>query len=124
MQIESRKYWAALAAMLSVALLCLLMVETNRSVSVLAGSVNSKDRGAALFHDKGCDHCHGPAGIGGGKGPDLSNVKKKLKKDQITNQIMNGGGNMPAFGELLETQEVDDLVAFLESKRTAPTPKP
>jgi ubiquinol-cytochrome c reductase cytochrome b subunit len=32
-------------------------------------------------------------------------------------RIINGGNNMPAFGATLKPAEVDDLVAFLQTRR-------
>jgi mono/diheme cytochrome c family protein len=83
------------------------------------------DAGATLFHERGCEHCHGVNGVGGGLGPDLSGVGKRLKKPQIEHQIHDGGGGMPAFGEVLQPDEITALVEFLHAKRSGPkNPKP
>lgn len=84
--------------------------------SVSAGS-KAKQRGAELFEQRGCSHCHGPAGIGGKRAPDLQLVRKRLNKAQITLQIHNGGMMMPAFGNTLTTPQIQDLVAYLRAKR-------
>jgi mono/diheme cytochrome c family protein len=73
-----------------------------------------------LFHEKGCEHCHGINGRGGDLGPDLSTVGKRLKKEQIEHQIHDGGASMPAFRDVLKPDEVKDLVDFLHAKRKAP----
>jgi mono/diheme cytochrome c family protein len=96
---------------------------------VSAGS-SAKQRGAELFATHGCAHCHGPAGVGGGKGPDLQLVRKRMNKEQITLQIHNGGMMMPAFGNSLTDPQIQDLVAYLRAKRklvpipAAPHPAP
>jgi mono/diheme cytochrome c family protein len=87
---------------------------------VHAYSNQSKDAGATLFHEKGCEHCHGANGRGGDLGPDLSTVGKRLNKQQIEHQIHNGGAAMPAFGDVLQPDEIKDLVDFLHAKRKAP----
>ncbi len=87
-----------------------------------AGTSPQAEHGAQLFEQSGCSHCHGPAGIGGGKGPDLANVSKRLKPEAISHQIHEGGKVMPAFGEVLSEQEIDDLVEYLRTKRKAPKP--
>lgn len=74
--------------------------------------------GAKLFHDKGCEYCHTIAGYGGQRGPDLTAVSDRLTQDQITIRILNGGTNMPAFGNNLTPQELSDLLAFLKTRRT------
>jgi mono/diheme cytochrome c family protein len=86
-----------------------------------AASSSRQMQGAALFADKGCSHCHGPAGFGGSDtGPDLSHVRKELKKDQIATQIRDGGKNMPPFGDSLSKDEIAALVDYLHSKRKPP----
>jgi mono/diheme cytochrome c family protein len=80
----------------------------------------NKKPGAKLFHEKGCEHCHGVDGRGGDLGPDLSTVGKRLKKERIERQIREGGAAMPAFGDVLQPDEIKDLVDFLHAKRKAP----
>jgi mono/diheme cytochrome c family protein len=73
--------------------------------------------GAAIFADNGCQHCHTIRKNGGTKGPDLSGVGRTLSKNQIRTQILQGGHEMPAFADILQKSEVDDLVAYLHSCR-------
>ena len=76
-----------------------------------------KAAGALLFHERGCEHCHGVNGSGGELGPDLSGVGKRKTKAEIEHQIREGGGGMPAFGDALQPGEIGDLVEFLRAKR-------
>ncbi|MBB5342425.1 c-type cytochrome [Tunturibacter empetritectus] len=78
---------------------------------------SAKQRGAVLFIDNGCQHCHTIRNVGGEKGPDLSGVGRTLNKIQIRTQIVQGGHEMPSFADILKTAEVDDLVAYLHSCR-------
>jgi mono/diheme cytochrome c family protein len=80
-------------------------------------AASDKQDGAALFVDNGCQHCHAIHRNGGDKGPDLSGIGRKLNKTQIRTQILQGGRQMPPFGEILKESEVDDLVAYLHSCR-------
>jgi mono/diheme cytochrome c family protein len=92
---------------------------------VHAFSKQTRAAGAATFHDKGCEHCHGVDGIGTDRGPDLSGIGKRWHKDRIERQIREGGGGMPPFGEALQPDEIKDLVDYLSAKRRAPkTPRP
>jgi mono/diheme cytochrome c family protein len=81
---------------------------------------DNKKSGALLFHEKGCEHCHGVDGLGGDLGPNLSTVGKRLDKQRIEHQIREGGRAMPAFGDVLQPNEIKDLVDFLHAKRKAP----
>jgi mono/diheme cytochrome c family protein len=77
--------------------------------------------GVVLFHEKGCEHCHGANGVGiPGKGPSLFTVGKRLKKDAIEKQIHDGGQNMPPFGDALQPDEITALVDTLSKQKKAP----
>jgi mono/diheme cytochrome c family protein len=92
-----------------------------RPADASASRRGDKVAGAILFHERGCEHCHGADGNGGGLGPNLSNIGKRRNKSEIERQIRNGGGGMPAFQEALLPDEIKDLVAFLhEKKRNSP----
>jgi ubiquinol-cytochrome c reductase cytochrome b subunit len=73
--------------------------------------------GPTIFHERGCAQCHTIRGVGGTKGPDLSGVGRRLKKDKIEDQIVHGGGAMPAFGDALPPEEVKVLVKYLSKQR-------
>jgi mono/diheme cytochrome c family protein len=88
--------------------------------TVHAYTNEDKTSGATLFHEKGCEHCHGVDGRGGELGPDLSTVGKRLNKQKLELQIHNGGSAMPAFGDVLQPNEIKALVDFLHAKRKAP----
>lgn len=73
-------------------------------------------RGADLFHARGCEYCHTVSGYGGIRGPNLTHVGDDLPLSEIKEWIANGGGNMPAFQEVLDTEEMNALAAFLASR--------
>lgn len=104
---------AALAALCCLAILCLPPLTSP----VRAFSKQTREAGAATFKSKGCEHCHGVDGIGSDRGPDLSDIGKRWKKDRIEKQIRDGGGGMPPFGDALQPDEVKDLVDYLSAKR-------
>lgn len=72
-------------------------------------------RGAALIQSKQCRNCHALAGSGGLRGPALDGVARRLNGDQLIRQVIQGGGNMPAYGKNLKPAEVTALVAFMET---------
>ena len=125
--LKSLRIGHRLAVGFAAVLVALAFSPARRSPTIVhAYSTNSKDAGATLFHEKGCEHCHGVNGRGGERGPDLSTVGKRLSREKIEHQIQHGGAAMPAFGDVLQPDEIKDLVDFLHAKRKAPkgTPTP
>jgi len=74
-------------------------------------------RGAAVFQNKQCRNCHSLNGHGGSRGPALDEVASRLTAPELTRQVIQGGGNMPAYGKTLNPAEVDALVAYLVTLR-------
>ena len=93
----------------------LCLVPAQRSAG--AYSRASRGAGSVVFQEKGCVHCHGENGAGTDRGPDLRMVGKRCKKPQIEKQIRDGGSGMPAFGAILQPDEVKSLVDFLAAKK-------
>ena len=75
------------------------------------------NKGLVLFYKKGCQYCHKVDNQGGDKGPDLSVIGRTWNKSQLKVQIVNGGDEMPAYGGMLKHDELDAVVAFLESRK-------
>jgi cytochrome c5 len=67
------------------------------------------------FHNKQCINCHGVGGAGGLRGPALDNVATRLTGDQLVRQVIQGSGNMPAYGKNLSPAEVTALVSFMRT---------
>src|SRR5262249_45559356 len=70
-----------------------------------------------VFRDRGCLNCHLIDRIGGRRGPDLTYIGDTLSQSDIVIRIVNGGVNMPAFGNTLKPDELNALVAFLQSRK-------
>jgi ubiquinol-cytochrome c reductase cytochrome b subunit len=132
----SRRPWAIAVVLLSVIMIGSLWIAGSKSpwspnfepvplTTQIIGATNGPVYvGAQLFQDKGCLNCHLIQGHGGRRGPDLSYIGSQLTHDNITIRIVNGGVNMPAFGPSLKPEQVDELTAFLESrKKTVQQPK-
>jgi ubiquinol-cytochrome c reductase cytochrome b subunit len=72
-------------------------------------------QGALIFQLKQCHNCHALGEEGGKRGPALDNVALLLTPDQLIRQVIQGGGNMPAYGKNLSPPETTALVGFLKT---------
>ena len=76
-------------------------------------------QGALVFQAKQCRNCHSLGERGGERGPSLDAVAVRLTQDQLIRQVIQGGGNMPAYGKNLSPAETTALVAFLQTLHPA-----
>jgi ubiquinol-cytochrome c reductase cytochrome b subunit len=76
-------------------------------------------QGALVFQVKQCHNCHSLGDEGGMRGPALDSVALRLTQDQMIRQVIQGGGNMPAYGKNLSPAETTALVAFLQTLHPA-----
>lgn len=72
-------------------------------------------QGAIIFQSMQCRNCHSIGGRGGQRGPALDSVATRLTEDQLIRQVVQGGGNMPAYGKSLSPPEITALVLFLDT---------
>jgi ubiquinol-cytochrome c reductase cytochrome b subunit len=91
-------------------------------VAELQGRTPLELRGAILIQSKQCRNCHALGGEGGLRGPALDTVATRLTSDQLIRQVIQGSGNMPAYGKNLRPAEVTALVAFMETLRPSYQP--
>jgi cytochrome c551 len=66
------------------------------------------DNGAIVFADN-CAACHGADGTGG-SGPDITGEDDQ---DEVTDVVLNGEDEMPAYDGDLSDQEIADVVAYV-----------
>ncbi len=74
-------------------------------------------QGALVLQNKQCRNCHMLDGKGGQRGPALDSIASRMTEDQIIRQVLQGGGNMPAYGNALNPSETKALVEFLMTLR-------
>ena len=74
-------------------------------------------QGAIVFQNKQCRNCHSVGNEGGQRGPELDAVASRMTEDQMVRQVLQGGGNMPAYGNALNADETTALVDFLKTLR-------
>lgn len=79
----------------------------------LHGRTPLERQGALVLQEKQCRNCHSLGGLGGLRGPALDSIAARMTEDQITRQVLQGGGNMPSYGNALNPSETTALVHFL-----------
>src|SRR5215813_12981995 len=84
-------------------------------VEYLEGRSPLERQGSLIFQVKQCRNCHSIGGSGGLRGPALDRVATRLTDDQLVRQVIQGGGNMPAYGKNLNPAEVTALVSFMQT---------
>jgi mono/diheme cytochrome c family protein len=69
--------------------------------------------GAAVFASAGCGGCHTleAAGSSGQTGPNLDDLMPS--KEQVEEQVRNGGGGMPSFSDQLSDDEIDAVATYV-----------
>jgi len=83
----------------------------------LRGRTPLERQGALVLQEKQCRDCHSLGGLGGLRGPSLDSIAARMTEDQITRQVLQGGGNMPSYGNALNPAETTALVHFLLTLR-------
>ena len=91
-------------------------------VQYVKGRTPLELHGALIFQNKQCHNCHALGGEGGKRGPALDAVATRLTRDEMVRQVVQGGGNMPAYGKKLAPAEVEALVAFMRTLRPRSAP--
>jgi ubiquinol-cytochrome c reductase cytochrome b subunit len=85
--------------------------------NLLEGRTALERQGAVVLQEKQCRNCHSLGGEGGLRGPALDTVATRLTEDELIRQVLQGRGNMPAYGNNLSPAETTALVAFLKTLR-------
>jgi cytochrome c6 len=76
-------------------------------------TVGDPAAGKAVFDSAGCSGCHTlkAAGATGNVGPNLDQLKPS--ENAVKNQVIHGGGPMPAFKGRLSDKQIQDVSAFV-----------
>jgi ubiquinol-cytochrome c reductase cytochrome b subunit len=128
----SRRPWAIGVVLMSVVMIGSLWIAGAKApwspnfdaeplpAAVVGATEGPIADGARIFHQRACLNCHLIEGYGGRRGPDLTFVSDRLTENDIVLRIVNGRGNMPAYGSILVPADLDALLAFLETRRRRP----
>ena len=89
----------------------------TRSNSSGAGLILQTDDAAAIFKNR-CTRCHMADGTGKeAYTPDFTDAKwqSTRKDEELTNAITDGQDDMPAFGDILNKDQIKGLVTYVRS---------
>jgi len=112
------------AALIFIAAVALLMTTACGGGNSNKADNTGGNQGEAVVAEKPaaynsrCLSCHGTdlkGNVGGNS--NISNVGARLTRDEIYNTIVNGksGTSMPAFGNILSEEEINELADWLAS---------
>jgi len=81
---------------------------TTEAEAAEAATVNGQE-----IYESNCARCHGADGIGT-RGPDLIDINTNVPDMQVAiDQVINGGGGMPSFGNSLSAEEIQATVDYV-----------
>ncbi len=117
-----RKTTAAIVALLAVCALALggcggggdeTTTIATATATTTTTSGGDAEAGAAVWEQANCGGCHTleAADSTGGAGPNLDDLKPDFTT--VVTQVTTGGGGMPAFGDSLTAQQIDDVAAYV-----------
>ncbi len=108
----------------SVASLCLFGCEAQRRKSDAELGLNQQQAAGRRLYDQYCDRCHAAYSSRGKNGPSMKGIFKKPympisglpANDERVGEITRfGRSKMPGFGQALNQQQIDDLLAYMHT---------
>ncbi|MBA3915632.1 MAG: cytochrome c [Acidobacteriales bacterium] len=109
---------------LLVLLLSLAACTAERRKSDAELNLTPQQTAGRHLYDTYCDRCHAPYSSGGRQGPSLQHVFGKsylpvsglpANNDRVSEIIRTGRAKMPAYGNILSDQDIQDLLAYLHT---------
>lgn len=77
------------------------------------GATGDAAAGEEVWTQAGCGSCHtlSAAGSSGAVGPNLDELQPSF--DAVVEQVTNGGGGMPAFGDTLSQEQIEAVATYV-----------
>ncbi|HTA21993.1 MAG TPA: cytochrome c [Terriglobales bacterium] len=97
-------------------------VERRKSDAELG--LNPQQATGRRIYDNYCDRCHAPYSSRGRQGPSMKGIFKRqylpesgmpANDDRVSDVIHFGRDKMPAYGQVLDQQQITDLLAYLHT---------
>jgi len=114
----------ALSGLSLIGTLLLSGCDVERRKSDAELGLNAQQAAGRRIYDQNCDQCHEPYSSRGKKGPGLKGVFKKqylsesglpANDDRVGEIIRFGRSKMPAYGQKLNDQQIQDLLAYMHT---------
>jgi mono/diheme cytochrome c family protein len=114
----------SLTCILTLSLCSLAACDTELRKSDAALGLNQQQATGRRIYDERCDRCHEPYSSRAKKGHSMKGIfqKKYLPQSglpandgQVGDIVRYGRNNMPAFGQVLNQQQIQDLLAYLHT---------
>ncbi len=110
------------SALAGILLLAGCNAEIRKSDAEL-GLTEQQSAGRRIY-DRHCDQCHEPYSTSGKKGPGFKGIFKKqylsesglpANDERVGEIIKFGRSKMPGFGQTLDQQQIQDLLAYMHT---------
>jgi len=97
-------------------------VERRKSDAELG--LNPQQAAGRRIYDNYCDRCHAPYSSRGRQGPSMKGIFKRqylpmsgmpANDDRVTDIVRFGRDKMPAYSQVLNQQQIEDLLAYLHT---------
>ena len=118
-------FFPRLSALILLSLVVVLFacdVERRKSDAELG--LNVQQAAGRHIYDNYCDRCHAPYSSRGRQGPSMKGVFKKqylsmsgmpANDDRVADIVRMGRDKMPAYGQVLNQQQIQDLLSYLHT---------
>jgi cytochrome c2 len=123
-KIKNPKRFALCLCVSVVSLLSLTGCEVQRRKSDAELGLNAQQIAGRRIYDNFCDRCHAPYSSRGRQGPSMKGVFGRqylpmsgmpANDDRVTDVIRLGRNKMPAYAQVLNQQQINDLLAYLHT---------
>lgn len=111
-RIVSVNAWRVLVALLLAA--TVIFAGSNSLASAQSEADDPAEVAAGrVIYESNCAGCHGAEGEGSNSGRPLTGIADQGDRASHIASIVNGKGNMPAFGERLSEGEIGEVASFV-----------
>ncbi len=107
-----------------VTLLGLVGCDIERRKSDAELGLNPQQAAGRQLYDNYCDRCHAPYSSRGRQGPSMKHIFQNkylpmsgmpANDERVTDIIKMGRNKMPAYGQVLSQQQIQDLLTYLHT---------